>query len=92
MSDVRTAAITAQNTFTDPLSLTSKAFNLSVSGTFVATVSLQRSHDGGANWHDVVQLTEPDELGGFEPVGSLYRVGVKTGDFTSGTINVRLAQ
>lgn len=26
---------------------------MSLSGTFVATVDLQVSHDGGTNWHDV---------------------------------------
>ena len=90
MSDVRTAAITAQNTFTDPLGVTSKPFSLSISGTFVATVTVQRSHDGGTNWHDVESYTVPIEDSGVEPVGALYRVGVKTGNFTSGTANVRL--
>jgi hypothetical protein len=92
MSEVVTAEITAENTFTDPLFITSKPFSLSISGTFSATWTLQRSHDGGANWNDVVSDTVADELSGNEPIGALYRIGVKTGNFTSGTVVVRMAQ
>ena len=92
MSNVRTAAIEAQDTFTQPLDIGPGGFSLSISGTFAATVFIQRSFDGGANWHDVASYTTAIEDAGNEPVGALYRVGVKTGGYTSGTVNVRLSQ
>lgn len=88
-----TKAITAQNTFTEPLSITKSigdTFNVSIWGTFVASVVLQRSFDNGTTWLDIVSYTYPIEDIGTEPEGALYRIGVKTGAFTSGTVNVRL--
>lgn len=92
MGNVKSAAITAQNTFSDPLRIEAGGFNLSIWGTFAATVHLQRSFNGGATWLDVATYTAPVEDVGNEPVGALYRAGVKTGGFTSGTVNVRLGQ
>lgn len=66
-------------------------FNLSISGTFVATVTVQRSIDQSA-WHDVDEWTAPAEVVGVEPESQWYRVGVKTGGYTSGTATVRLGQ
>jgi hypothetical protein len=83
------ATITAENSFTDPPII---PINMSISGTFVATVVLQRTFDGGRNWLDVESFTEPAERQISEPEpGVLYRLGVKTGGFTSGTIYVRLS-
>lgn len=84
-------AITAQNTFTDAMeNQGGRGFNLSIWGTFVATVTLQRSFDNGQTWLDVATYTAPKEDTGMDPEGNLLRVGVKTGDFTSGTVNVRI--
>ncbi len=83
-----TKAITAQNTFTDPVQLTGN-FNLSISGTFAATVTVQRSNDN-STWRDVDTFTAPSEEVGYEPEVMWYRAGVKTGAFTSGTADVRL--
>ena len=84
-----TAAIAAENTFTDPVQLTGN-FNISISGTFVATVVVQRSFDN-STWHDVNSFTAPFQGTGFEPEVVWYRAGVKTGGFTSGTANVRVS-
>jgi hypothetical protein len=54
-----------------------------------ATVSVQRSPDG-TNWFDVNTYTAPIEGTGFDPEFNFYRIGVKTGDYTSGTVDVRL--
>lgn len=87
----KAAAITAENTFTDVLGVNAgHSFNLSIYETFVAVVTLQRSFDGGTTWLDVKAYGAPIEDRGFEPEGALYRVGVKTGGYTSGTVNVRL--
>lgn len=83
-----TKSITAQNTFTDAVQLTGN-FNLSISGTFSATVVVQRSTDN-STWRDVDTFTAASEEVGYEPEVMWYRAGVKTGAFTSGTVDVRL--
>lgn len=85
-----TASITAQNTFTDKIQVIGH-FNLSISGTWAATVTVQRSWDG-TNWFDVDTFTSNYEGVGFDAEEIWYRVGVKTGDFTSGTVVVRLSE
>lgn len=87
-------AISAQNIFTPWVALLGE-FNLSISGTWVGTVTIQRSFDGGVTALDVEQYIANAEDAGYEPRGeggTLYRVGFKTGDYTSGTANVRINQ
>ena len=78
-----TVSIDAENTFSDPLEVKGN-FDLSISGTFVATVVVQRNIEGDG-WVDVDSFTAPIETFGFQPSFALYRVGVKTGGYTSGT-------
>jgi hypothetical protein len=92
------AAITAEATFTDPVRITgvgsSRGFAVTVSNTFVATVTLQRSIAAPGDWQDVESYTVPtsktfnDEL---DNQIIFYRIGVKSGDFTSGTVDVNLS-
>lgn len=84
-----TADITAQNTFTDKLQVVGN-FNLSISGTWAATVTVQRSWDG-TNWFDVDTFTSNYEGVGTDAEEVFYRAGVKTGDFTSGTVALRIS-
>ena len=91
MTTVASKTITAQNSFTTPVRLTG-FFNLSIVGTFVATITVQRSFDEMATWNDVDTFTKPTEDWGMEPEVCWYRVGVKTGEFTSGSASVRLGQ
>lgn len=89
---VTTASITAQNTYSDIVYLAGK-FNFSLSGTWSATVYVQRSFDNGVTWLDVTSYTENGEYIGEEPERDVqYRFGVKTGGYTSGTVNGRLSQ
>lgn len=81
--------ITAQNTWSDPISIIG-AFNISISGTFTATVSVQRRENSGASWRDVKTYTAAAEEVGDDPMPMQYRVGVATGAFTSGTITASL--
>lgn len=90
MAQIATASITTENTFSTAAQLEGY-FNLSISGTFVATVTVQRSPDN-STWQDVDTFTTPSEEVGFDPEFMWYRVGVKTGDFTSGTVVVRLGR
>ncbi len=90
MSTLASASISAENTFTTGVRLGGD-FNISVQGTFVATVVVQRSYDN-STWNDVDSFTAPTEQIGFEPEYIWYRIGVKTGGYTSGTATVRLGQ
>ena len=90
MTTLTTASIIAQNTFSDAVRLEGY-FNISLSGTWVATVTVQRSIDN-STWVDVKTYTLIAEEVGFEPEFMWYRVGVKTGGYTSGTVVVRLGR
>jgi hypothetical protein len=86
-------SITAENQFTDAVAHSSSEGDiaLSISGTFVATVTLQRSLDQGETWTDDDNTyTAPTEQNIPPTEGALYQAGVKTGDFTSGTVEVKL--
>lgn len=89
-----TASVTAQNTFTEATEFDyRRPFNVSISGSWSATVVLQRSFDGGSNWFTVGSYTSNQELvvDTVEP-GVLWRCGVLTGGFTSGTVVIRVSQ
>jgi hypothetical protein len=62
---------------------------LSISGTFSATVTVQRSQDN-ATWLDVDTFTDKTEKVGNEAVLYYYRAGIKSGEYTSGTATVAL--
>lgn len=64
-------------------------FSLSISGTFDATVTVQRSQDN-STWFDVDTFTAVTEEVGNEAVLYYYRAGIKTGEYTSGTATVAL--
>lgn len=95
------ANITAQNTFTSAIRVigvgTSRAFTIVISGAFTATVTLQRSLDsdtgpwsdvGGSTWTAPITTSFNDAL---DNQIAYYRIGVKTGDYTSGTVGVQLS-
>lgn len=95
-----TASITAQNTFTTAIRVvgvgTSRAFTVNISNTFVATVTLQRSLDSSTGpWTDTTSTwTAPVATSINDALDNQiawYRIGVKTGGFTSGTVDVRLS-
>lgn len=101
-----TYTITAQNKFTGdvksggtPQASTGTAgirlrndYNISVSGISGDTVWLQRSFDAGVTWYDIESYTADTQKRGFEPEGDvLYRLGVKTGGYSAGTIIARLS-
>ena len=93
----KTKTITAENQWTTPIELIGD-FNYSAQGTFSAKVTLQRSLDNIETWEDVDFNISPFSYIGTEPYSPFkvsgahifYRLGVKTGDFVSGTINVKL--
>ncbi len=87
-----TKSVTGANSFSDAVELTGN-FNLSISGTWTGTVTVQRSFDGGSTWYDVETWTANTEEYGFEAEkGIQYKVGIKTGAYGSGTCVLRLSQ
>ena len=87
-----TAELSAQNTFSDGLYV-QVAFNLSIAGTFAATITVQRSFDLGSTWRDVDTFTTPIETFGSDPEPVVvYRAGIKTGEYTSGTATIRIGR
>jgi len=94
------ASITAENTFSNPIRITGvgtdRIFTILLDGTWVATVTLQRSLDSdsgpwtdvsGKTWTATTAETYTDAL---DNQIAWYRIGVKTGDFTSGTIDATM--
>lgn len=90
MTTIASGSIAAENTFTTAVQLEGY-FNVSISGTFSATVTVQRSINN-STWVDVDSWTAPSEEYGFEPELMWYRIGVKTGGYTSGTAVVRIGR
>ena len=89
---LRTRSIDNENLFTDAAEIVGY-FNISISGTLEGKVTAQRSFDEGSTWFDVETWTVNTEEYGFEPERVIqYRVGIKTGEYTSGTAVVRLSQ
>lgn len=89
---LKTRSVTSENLFTDAMDPVG-FFNISISGTWEGTVTVQRSFDLGSTWFDVATWTANTEEYGFEcERGVQYRAGIKTGEFGSGTAVVRLSQ
>jgi hypothetical protein len=93
-----TKSISAQNTFSTAITVTdvgeTRRFTVQITGVWVATVTLQRSFDDGSTWSDVTTYTTNQAttyLDGLDNQTVQYRIGVKTGDFTSGTAAVTLS-
>ncbi len=89
-----TASLVAENTFTAPLGHMNAAqgdIAISVSGTFVGTLTLQRSLDGGTTWgDDATTYTAAAEISVVPTAAALYRIGFKTGAFTSGVATIQV--
>ena len=87
------SSLSAQNTFTNPVRVsgitTGRPFLVEITGTWTATVTLQRSVGAIGAWTDVstyttnqTPLSVDDE---FDNQIIYYRLGIKTGDYSSGT-------
>lgn len=86
-----TKNIAAENTFTDAIQLDAgQRAAISISGTFSATVFVQRRMDG-TNWRDIQSFTANTEQSYISDAGEEIRVGVKTGGYSSGTAAVLVA-
>lgn len=88
-----TSSISAENSFTNTIVITgtgsSRAFTITRSGTWTATITLQRSltSDTGP-WEDVTTYTTNATVSyndALDNQEAWYRIGIKTGGYTSGT-------
>lgn len=94
-----TAAISAEDTFTDPIRVSGidsqRIFQVTISGTWTATVTLQYSVGEPGAWVDAKDwtgnVTNENYDDGLDNEIIYYRIGVKAGDFTSDTANVQLS-
>lgn len=93
-----TANISAENTWSDPIRVfgvgTDRAFTIVLSGTWVATVTLQRSIGAVGSWTDVTTYIANQTVNyndGLDNQEIYYRIGVNTGNYTSGTVVERLS-
>lgn len=93
-------AISAQNVFSDYIVVegigTTRAFTVIISGTWVASeITLQRSFDEGSSWNDVLSFYANNAgypyNDGLDNQVVRYRIGIKTGNYTSGTADVSLS-
>lgn len=93
-----TETITAEDTFTDPIRVAGvegqRAFGISITGTFVATLTLQYSVSEPGSWVDVTTYTTGTSTSYNDELDNqviYYRLGVKAGAFTSGSITATLS-
>jgi len=90
MAKRSTVAALTSTAFTTAIQPEKHNLNLSVSGTWVGIITLQRSFNNGSNWFNVESYTTNTEKVIEDPEdGVTYRVGFTV--FTSGTANVRLS-
>lgn len=85
-------AISAQNIFTPSILLEKRErLSVSVSGTFDATITLQRQLDA-VNWRDIMSWSGAVELSYIGDEGQDIRIGIRTGDYVSGTALCRIGK
>lgn len=85
----QSASLTANNTGIGPLVVNdAKLYSISLSGTFTATISLQRTFDNGATWVTIKTYTAAAEETG--QVAEACQVRLQCTAYTSGTAVCRL--
>lgn len=92
MAELTSKTITAENTWTDAVRIPAGHFSLSIQGLSDSTVTVQKSYDQTTitTWKDVDTFTSSAEEVGYDPEDAYYRVGVKTGQYGTDTILIRL--
>lgn len=80
-------SVGAENLFTNSIEADSNdSIIIEITGTWAGQVTVQRSTDNGENWLDLYYYTDNITTTTTEYEDDvLYRIGIKTGDYTSGT-------
>lgn len=91
------ANLSGADQYTNPIRVfgvgASRAFSVTVSGTWSATVTLQRSVGAPGDWTSFETYTSNQSKSvndGLDNIEVYYRIGIKTGEHTSGTAAARL--
>ncbi|HUT56427.1 MAG TPA: hypothetical protein VNA25_00975 [Phycisphaerae bacterium] len=93
------ASLTGADQFTDDESMrivgvgATRIFDVDITGTWAGTITLQRSIDEAGSWVDVTSWTANQDTthdDGLDNSIAYYRIGFKTGEYTSGTAVVTL--
>lgn len=92
------ASASSDDIYTDGIKVTGlyaagRSFSLEISGTFVGTVTLQRSSGNENDYTDWINYTTPTSTSVYDGKDNetwYYRLAVKPGNYTSGTIDMRL--
>ena len=77
----------------DPTATTTRKFQFIISGTWVGTVTIQRSLSAPGAWVDVLSYTTNQNHTYDDALSNeiaYYRIGIKAAQYTSGTANVEL--
>ena len=90
-------SFSADNVFSDPIRVTgigeSRRFAVVITGTFTATLTLQRSIGDDVSWQDQSTYTAATDTTVNDALDNqiiYYRIGVKTGDYATGTADTTL--
>lgn len=68
------------------------SFLVTITGTWVGTVTIQKSFNGGNSWADVTSFTSnTSNTSVTNDPGAAYRIGFKAGQYTSGTASCAMA-
>lgn len=87
-----TQSVSAENVFTDPIKVTGvgdgRTISIAIVGTFVGSITLQRSLLAPGDWNDMATYTTAQTVNYNDDLDNqvaYYRIGIKSGDYTSGT-------
>lgn len=94
---LETAALTGADQFTAPIRVIGvggqRAISILITGTWVATLTLQYSVAAPGTWVDVLNFTTNQAISYNDELDNqivYYRIGIKGGNYTSGTANATL--
>ena len=92
------ASLSGEDQWTDPIRVTGignqRIFSIAVAGTFVATITLQYSVAAPGSWVDVKTYSAPTTETHNDTLDNQiiwYRIGIKAGGYTSGTVTSSLS-
>lgn len=94
-----TKSLGTADVYSDPILVTglsaTRGFTINISGTWVATITLQRSVGDVGDWVDVTTYTTNQAStvynDSLDNQTIYYRIGISVGDYTSGTATAELA-
>lgn len=88
------ASLTAENTFSDPITARKGTIELALSGTWVATVSVQKRYRDETTWFTIDRKFTGNGvwIGENEIDDCDIRFGIETGNYTSGTVVGHICQ